>query len=285
MTKRVRNWIILLAIILVAGLGGWAWHRAARASRFVQSTTPTLFFHGAGSSYRAEEHMVNAAKHAGVTKTVIRANVAANGQVNLIGDIPHGAINPIVEVNYENNHQPDLNIHGQWASAVVRKLQHQYGFKQVKMVGHSLGNMSILFYELQNAQKAAMPKVVAQVDLAGHFDGLNFKGIPAAIAQPTDLKLAANGKPNRMNATYRQLTQLRTNYPPNQTRVLNILGDVGNHTDGRVSNASSLSLRYLLADRAKSYQVRILHGKNAQHSRLHDNATVDRWLINFLWGQ
>lgn len=30
--------------------------------------TPTLFFHGFGSSYHAEEQMVNAAKKAGVTR-------------------------------------------------------------------------------------------------------------------------------------------------------------------------------------------------------------------------
>ena len=49
----------------------------------MQSTTPTLFFHGYGSSANAERHMTNAAKKAGVTKTVIRANVDRNGAVTL----------------------------------------------------------------------------------------------------------------------------------------------------------------------------------------------------------
>ena len=40
-----------------------------------------LFFHGGGSSYHAEEHMVGA----GVTKSVIRAEVDGNGRVTLIG--------------------------------------------------------------------------------------------------------------------------------------------------------------------------------------------------------
>lgn len=285
MSKTARNWMIVIAVLLIAGLGGWAWQRQARASRFVQSTTPTIFFHGGDSSYRAEEHMVNAAKKAGVTKTVIRANVDRTGKVTLRGTIPKGAINPIVEVNYENNRQLDFNQHGVWATRIVQQLKDRDGIKQVNMVGHSLGNISILYYELQNGQNQAMPQVQKQVDIAGHFDGLNFKNLPANITQPAGLKLDANGKPNAMNGTYQQLTQLRTTYPKEQTRVLNIVGDTGNQTDGTVSNASSLSLRYLLASRAKSYQTKIIRGQDAQHSRLHENPVVDRLLINFLWGK
>lgn len=49
------------------------------------TSTPTLFFHGGGSSYHAEEHMVAAAEKAGVTNSVIRAEVAPNGKVSLSG--------------------------------------------------------------------------------------------------------------------------------------------------------------------------------------------------------
>ena len=118
--------------------------------KYVQSTTPTLFFHGYGSSANAERHMTNAAKKAGVTKTVIRANVDRNGAVTLGGDIPKGAINPIVEVNYEDNRNP-IDV-GRYAKAVVSKLQEKYGFTKMNMVGHSLGNMSILYYLLEQAQ-------------------------------------------------------------------------------------------------------------------------------------
>ena len=57
-------------------------------------------FHGGGSSYHAEEHMVNAAKKAGATKTILRANVDKNGKVTLHGTMHKNSINPIVEVNY-----------------------------------------------------------------------------------------------------------------------------------------------------------------------------------------
>ena len=124
-----------------------------------------------------------------------------------------------------------------------------------------------------------------EVNIAGHFAGLTFDGLPSIIKQPAGMKLDKNGKPNKMNATHKQMTQARTAYPKNQVQVLNIIGDIGNNSDGRVENVSSLSLKYLVADCAKSYQVVKIKGKNAQHSKLHNNSQVDKVLIKFLWNK
>lgn len=285
MSKSSRNGIIAVIILVLFGIVGLSWHHYQKASKYIQSTTPTLFFHGGGSNYHAEEHMVNAAKKAGVTTTIVRANVDPAGHVTLHGTMHKNSINPIVEVNYENNRQLNFNKHGQWATNVVKTLQKDYGVQKINMVGHSLGNISIIYYELQNANNPKMPKVVKQVDMAGHFDGLDFPQLPARIRQPQGLKLDKNGKPNKMNATYKQMTKLRSTYPKNRTRVLNIIGNLGGGTDGTVKNVSSLSLKYLIASRAKSYQVEVFHGKLARHSKLHSNPQVDKDLINFLWGK
>ena len=215
---------------------------------------------------------------AGVTKSVIRAEVDGNGRVTLIGSWPKGAKNPICEVNYENNRQLDFNKHGVYATNVVKALQKQYGIKKINMVGHSLGNISIIYYMLQNGKNKKMPQLQKEVNIAGHFAGLTFDGLPSIIKQPAGMKLDKNGKPNKMNATYKQMTQARTAYPKNQVQVLNIIGDIGNNSDGRVENVSSLSLKYLVADCAKSYQVVKIKGKNAQHSKLHNNSQVDKVL-------
>ena len=42
-------------------------------------------------------------------------------------------------------------------------------------------------------------------------------------------------------------------------------------------------IRYLINNRAKSYQEAEIPGRMAQHSRLHRNSQVDQLLINFLW--
>nr|AAY86807.1 lr0566 [Limosilactobacillus reuteri] len=245
---------VVIVIVILAIIGGAVW-RQQKHSKYMQSTTPTLFFHGGGSSYHAEEHMVNAAKKAGVTSTVLRADVANNGKVTLHGSMHKGAINPIVEVNYDNNRQLDFNKHGEYATNVVKALQKRYRITKINMVGHSLGNISIIYYMLQNGKNQNMPQLQKQVDIAGHFAGLNFKQVPAAIQQPVGMKLNKDGKPNEMNATYRQMTEIWQTYPKGQVAVLNIIGDVGNHSHGTVDNASSLSLKYLVAARAKSYCV------------------------------
>lgn len=94
------------------------------------TSTPTLFFHGGGSSYHAEEHMVAAAEKAGVTNSVIRAEVAPNGKVSLSGSWKKGAKNSIVEVNYENNRELNFSRHGVYATNVVKALQKRYGIKK-----------------------------------------------------------------------------------------------------------------------------------------------------------
>lgn len=281
---QVKSSRLLVVLLLLTGLLTGCTHQVA-THKYVQSTTPTLFFHGGGSSYRAEEHMAQAAKKAGVTNTIIRAMVDRRGQVRLAGQIKSGAVNPIVEVNYADNRQLNYHKHGIWATHVVQALQQQYHIKSINMVGHSLGNISLIYYSLENSGSRKLPKLRKQVDIAGHFAGLNFRDVPAAVRQPAGLKLNAAGKPNHMNATYREMTRLRQVLPKNQVRVLNLYGNIGHHTDGTVPNVSSLSLKYLVAPHAKSYREHEFTGKLARHSKLHDNPQVDRVLIHFLWGR
>lgn len=149
---------VAIIVVLLAIVGGAIYH-TQKNNRFVHSTTATLFFHGGGSSYHAETGMVNAAKKAGVTNTVIRADVAKNGKVTLHENMHRGAINPIVEVNYEDNRQLDFTKHGVYATNVVKMLKKRYGINKINMVGHSLGNISIIYYMLRNGQNKDMPKL------------------------------------------------------------------------------------------------------------------------------
>jgi uncharacterized alpha/beta hydrolase family protein len=158
-----RRMVIMIAIICVLVLAGtWLVRAQARqlnSTKYVQSTTPTLFFHGFGSSANAEDHMAKAAQKAGVTKTIIRANVTKQGTVNLVGTIKKGAINPIVEVNFADNRNPDYQVDARYAKNVVVALQERYGFKEMNMVGHSMGNMAITFYLVNNANDKKLPQL------------------------------------------------------------------------------------------------------------------------------
>ncbi|WP_290078942.1 alpha/beta hydrolase [Lactobacillus taiwanensis] len=280
-----KNLFALLMTSILLILAGCSIQDNTSSKKVQITSTPTLFFHGGGSSYHAEEHMVNAAKKAGVTTSVIRAEVSKTGKVTLVGTWPKNAKNPICEVNYENNRQLNFNKQGEYAANVVKALQKKYGIKKINMVGHSLGNISIIYYMLQNGNKKNMPQIQKQVDIAGHFAGLDFDGIPNSIKQPKGMKLNSNGELNKMNSTYKQMTEVRSIYAKKHVKVLNIIGDIGNGSDGRVDNKSSLSLQYLVGDGNSTYRILKINGKNAQHSKLHENVQVDKALIKFLWNK
>ena len=271
----------------LVGVGGWYFIsqnqtqavKAEARKTFIQSSRPTIFFHGWGSSSRAERHMANAAKKAGVTQTIIEANVAEDGTVSLNGNIPKDAVNPIVLVNFDNNRGASTQDQGDYAHAVVKALQDNYGITEMNMVGHSYGNMAIVYYMLQHGSDTSLPKLVKQVDIAGHFNGI------IGMNEPENNSLDGEGKPTSMTESYEELLSLGDNYPQGQVEVLNIYGNTGKESDERVTNLSSQSLAYLLKGHVKSYQEKEITGPNGQHSKLHETALVDKPLIAFLWGK
>ena len=248
---------------------------------YIQSSIPTLFFHGYGSSANAEKHMAEAARKAGVTQTIITATVDSHAQVTLKGDIPKDAVNPIVMVEFADNRNANYAQDGEYAAAVVRELQARYGFKKMNFVAHSMGNMSILFYLLEHAQNEELPQLQKQVNIANHVNGLEGMDLPANLT----ILDSKTGQPSAMSDSYQKLLGLREIYPQDQVDVLNIYGDLKNESDGSVLNVSSRSLKYLVIDNAKSYQEKRVTGPLAQHSQLHENPEVDRLLIDFLWGK
>ena len=248
---------------------------------YIQSSTPTLFFHGYGSSANAEKHMTEAARQAGVTQTIITATVDRHAQVTLKGDIPKDAVNPIVMVEFADNRNANYAQDGEYAAAVVRELQARYDFKKMNFVAHSMGNMSILFYLLEHAQNEELPQLQKQVNIANHVNGLDGMDLPANLT----ILDSKTGEPSAMSNSYQKLLGLREIYPQDQVDVLNIYGDFKNQSDGSVLNVSSRSLKYLVIDNAKSYQEKRVTGPLAQHSQLHENPEVDRLLIDFLWGK
>ena len=282
MTKKWLKVTCIISLILAALLvfAGYCQQKTAALAATRLHSTPTLFLHGWGSSINAEKQMTSAAQRAGVTNSVTQALVDRQGRVHLKGHIPPHARNPIIEVGFKDNRNPNYHQDGRWLKQVILKLQQQYQIKNINLVGHSMGNMAISYYLLDNAHNQRLPKLRKQVAIAGHF-----AGIIGAGDRPHRLHLAATGRPNHMDNNYRTLMGLRQRYPNKQVKVLNIFGDKndGTNSDGDVTNASAQSLRYLVQTRALSYQERKIVGPDGQHSRLHESRRVDRILINFLW--
>lgn len=284
--RRYLPWLWMIIAVLALGMSFWNGHLYAQTVGHAPQKsrpaigTPTLFFHGYGSSYHAEEYMVNGAVREGIVAKsgVIRANVRPNGSVKFTGKIKAGTKNPIVEVNYDNSRNPNYKVDGRWARNVIVSLQNRYQFQQINLVGHSMGNMDIVYYLRQFHTDSQLPVLNKQVALAGHFNGLVL-----ADTNKNHDRVAKNGRPlNNVSKQYKYLEELRKTYPKSAA-VLNIYGNKGHGTDGDLTIQSAQSLKYLVSPRAKSYQEQEMKGKQASHGRLHHNADVNALLYNFLW--
>lgn len=217
-----------------------------------------------------------------MTKEVVTALVYNDGEVKLKGKFKKDAINPIVQMELDNNKQGDLDVNAQWFKNVLTKLQSEYDIKKFNFVGHSMGNLSFAKYMLKYGDDETMPQLNKQVNIAGTYNGvLNMN------EQVNEISVDRNGKPSRMNPPYPELQQLKDIYKGQQIEVLNIYGDLqdGTNSDGRVSNSSSKSLKYLLGNSPKSYKESKYEGKTAQHSELHENKKVANEIVVFLWGK
>ncbi|MCD7127237.1 alpha/beta hydrolase [Limosilactobacillus agrestis] len=286
--KKSFKLLITSVVVIVGFIGITSFHHVSAATNYVQSDVPTIFVHGWGSSSHAEEKMANAARNAGVTRTVVRANVSRNGKVTFSRTVPSNAVNPIVEVNLEDNKLAGYGADGNWTSGyhhgahyvknVVQALEKQHHYDTINLVGHSMGNLEIIYYINDNINNKNLPKINHLVAIAGHYNGL----MQQKKAQKA--KIDQNGQPNWEDPTYKALLGLQQDFPTN-TRVLNIYGDLanGSHSDSAVPVNSAKSLKYLVSNRAKSYREVEIKGKNAQHSKLHNNQQVNRELISFLW--
>ena len=272
MIFRRKFWLPLLVIFCTL-----IWALPAHAAKYVQSTTPTIFFHGYNSGAHAEQFMVDGIKQAGVSKTSITTEVDADGKVTLLGNIPHNAVNPLVMVNFENSRNTDYTMQGQWVKNVIVKLQDRYHFKKINIEAHSMGNLAVRYYLLHNGQNRHLPQIQKQAAMAGTFDGAMDWNEPANLTINPK-----TGKPSKENASFKKLLLLRRTYPK-QIKVLNLYGDLGNGNDSQVSNNSSRTLRYLINGRTASYKEVKITGPNASHELLHHNPQVNRVLIKFFW--
>lgn len=240
---------------------------------------PTFFFHGYGSSVNAEAHMAYTAARSGVTKDVLTEIVHSNGSVSLTGRVAKGDNHPIVRVGFEDNTNSNYDTDARYAYNAVKTMQNRYHFNKMNLVGHSMGNMDIMFMLLNYVQRRSFPTVNKQVDIAGHFNGIR------GMSSTSYAHVNKAGKPSKMDSDYRRLLRLRKTYP--HASVMDIYGNLENGTesDRDVTIYSAKSLKYLVSPRARHFEEHEIKGQNAEHSKLHDNHQVDNLLIRFLWNK
>ena len=242
-----------------------------------KKSVPTLFVHGLQGSHKSTDGMISRLEQRVGVKKVLTINVDSNGNLQVEGKYQQ-VRHPLIQVNFLNN-VADTATNALWLTKVLTYVKDDLKVIHVNLVGHSAGNLAILQSRCQNNN---LPKVDHYVSLAGPFDGVITMNDTANANQ-----VDKQGKPqiyypaNDYYPSYQELLNQAASFPK-KTKVLLIYGNLedGSNSDTLVSEASALSLKYLLKNNPLT--VKCLKGSEATHSGLHESRKVDLWIADFL---
>ncbi|WP_179394621.1 alpha/beta hydrolase [Lacticaseibacillus absianus] len=254
--------------------------RPVHAATTAERAPATLYLHGHFGGPHSMDYLMHAAEVADKAHAVITATVKRNGHVRLRGRWPANTRRPLVKIVFQNNRTMRYHRISNWLHNVLVALQRRYHIKRFNIVAHSLGNAAVLFYMLRYGQDRTLPQLNKYAAIAGNFDG-----IPGRHRGQHPNALLPSGRPRWLAPPFRQALALRRHFPVDQVDILNLYGnlDDGTHSDGKILNASSRSLGYLLGKQARHYQEKAFNGAMAQHSMLRLNAKVATTINRFLW--
>ncbi len=273
--------ISLIVLVCIGVIGVFAGTKTIQTvANNSANTRPTFYFHGFGGTANSTNSMISYSEKNYQAHKVFTANVDPSGKVSLVGNWSGRVKRPIVQVLFKNNHNGNYHQDAQWIKNVMQAVEAKHHFSTYNIVAHSMGNLGFMYYVLFEQSTFNSPKLINEVNIAGHFDG-----ILGMDDKPNKNSLLPNGKPKILNKNYKEMLANRNNYPEDQVNILNIYGNLenGTNSDGDVSNVSSKSLWYLTRDRTKSYTEMMFTGPNAQHSHLHGNPAVAKAFDNFLY--
>lgn len=271
--------MIIVAILILLGISINIIAPAAEATPKPR-TTPTLYLHGYGGGPKSMAFLMNQAVEHARAQSALVAIVSPTGQVQLRGDWRAHNRHPLIQVIFTDNHTRDAKQLSRWLRNVLVALQARYQFKQFNVVAHSLGNSAVLQYLLQNSNNSKLPQLARYVAIAGNFDG-----IPGQHRHQHPNRIFPSGRPTWETPAYQDAVTHRDQLRLQHTRILNLYGNLadGSDSDGKILNASSRSLGYLVRDRVGSYHEHVFYGIHAQHSQLRRNPQVAEITDTFLW--
>ncbi|MBC2121741.1 alpha/beta hydrolase [Listeria marthii] len=240
---------------------------------------PTLFVHGYSGTANSFGGMIDRlADERDVTKSLVMT-VAADGTVSTDGNYDKFSNNPTIQVVFEDN-KSSMDNQAQWIQNVMKELKNNYHIEKVYAVGHSMGGVSLTSYIEKVGSDKAYPILEKLVLIGSPLNGLVIGDDGVTAYDLTDKG------PKQSSDRYSEFMKNKQKIPTH-LRVLNIAGDTldGTKSDGSVSVASALSGKFIFEGQAESYQEKTFTGKNAAHSKLHENTDIDAEVADFLWGK
>lgn len=272
----------LLLVALITSLSFFLF--LAPAAVNASANTATVFVHGLQGSHRSTDTMISdlSRRYSG-TKRVLTINVQADGTLQTVGHYQN-VKHPLVQVNFANNSAP-TTTNAQWLGTALKYLKTKAKVNNINIVAHSAGNVAT--YQLLTSHPKSIPTVNKFVILAGPFDGvlsLNDQANRVKTNRANHDEPSVKYPANSYYPSFRHLEKLSSAFPKS-IKILNIYGNVGDgsNSDTLVSNASALSVNYLLQHQKTPIMNRCWHSAQATHSGLHRSQKVDNWIASFLW--
>ncbi|WP_235804626.1 alpha/beta hydrolase [Liquorilactobacillus capillatus] len=280
---RTTNKIFILIglLVFIFGIGGYLGFKQIRKTTYPRvNGVPTIYLHGWGASGQSTNSMIMYAQKYAHAQKVLTVVVPKKGQPYVKGEWTTGVARPLIQIVFKDNKESNYQLTSGWLKKVMVLLKTRYHVNRFNAVAHSMGNLTLMYYELNYGRNKKLPQLRKEVNLAGHFDG-----IIGIDDKPNRNSLLKNGKPRFINKYYRYQLAQRHSFPANQVAILNIFGNMedGSNSDGDVTRVSARSLKYLLRGQYKSYHEIEIKGPNAQHSKLHENNRVNKIINDFLW--
>ncbi len=253
---------------------------AINTQLYASSKVPTIFVYGYSGTHRSSDYLINQSVTNSAATRALTATISRKGAVSFTGKLNNQ--NPMVQVLLQNN-RPSVPQEAGWLVHLLKVLHTKYHVDDYNAVGHSEGSVAWVYANTVLSDVNRRPQLNKLVTIAGHFNG--WIGGPGKGVNPNTNTLDDEGRPKYLNTEYKKMLNNNSQIPIGVS-VLNIYGNLqdGSHSDGRVTNESSESLKYLLTDQIASYQTAEIHG-HAQHSQLHQNKEVVDKMDTFLWGK
>ncbi|MFD1431125.1 alpha/beta hydrolase [Lacticaseibacillus yichunensis] len=271
-------WFLVVGILAAAAIVIFA--ATPRQTTAAHEQAPvTLYLHGHFGNAHSMQALMTRAEQVDNAQQVLTATVDSHGQVTFTGHWLARVRRPLVKVVFQDNRTLNYDLISDWLHNVLVGLRARYGVKKFNIVAHSLGNAAVLYYELRYGKDHKLPQLQRYAAIAGNFDG-----IPGMHMQPRNNRIQRSGQPRFLAPDFRRAMLDRDSIPAGQIDFLNVYGDWDDTgSDGRIFNASSRALGWLVAGRARSYREAKFTGARAQHSQLRTNPKVARTVDEFLW--
>ncbi|ALG26551.1 alpha/beta hydrolase [Lactiplantibacillus plantarum] len=280
--------ILVIIGVLVLGILGritfkfWQYGRPQHLRQSVSANSAddsavTLFIPGYAGNRFSFGGMLQRFTAGGIANKSLVVMIDRHNHPHVTGELD--AYRPMVQLIFAT---PRVAVRQQAAGvlAVVQYLIAHEHVQTINLVAHSMGGVVLFQYLTTAAKLVNLPEVRKVVTIGAPFND-------SEVGQNTypieNHPLTATG-PTKTTPVYNYF--LRTlQRLPNTISYLNIAGNIGDaaQSDGAVALNSALSLRFLLRPTRDQYQEFVVHGKNARHSRLHENYEVDRQIVQFLY--